>query len=72
MHVVRLLAPQLEGDDYTKDIDFTPGGIGARCDAGYADTLRMLNAKPWLEAVDPLEGVVIHQEMPLSERLAQS
>ena len=72
MHVVRLLAPLLDGDDYTTDIDFTPGGIGARCDAGYADTLRMLNAKPWLEAVDPLEGVVIHQDMPLSERLAES
>jgi NTE family protein len=72
MHVVRLLAPQLDGDDYNKDIDFTPGGIGARSDAGYADTMRMLNAKPWLGALDPLEGVVIHQDMPMSRRLEES
>src|SRR5687768_18533164 len=27
VHIVRLLAPRLEGEDHTKDIDFTPGGI---------------------------------------------
>ena len=27
MHVARLIAPQLEGEDHTKDIDFTPAGI---------------------------------------------
>ena len=30
MHVVRLLAPKLDGEDHTKDIDFTPAGIRAR------------------------------------------
>ena len=30
MHVVRLLAPGLEGEDGQKDIDFSPSGIAAR------------------------------------------
>ncbi len=42
MHVVRLLAPALDYEDHTKDIDFSPVGIRARWDAGYADTVRTL------------------------------
>ena len=34
-HVVRLLAPPLEGDDHTKDIDFSRKGIRCRWAAGY-------------------------------------
>ena len=30
MHVVHLLAPRLEGEDHTKDIDFTPAGMRTR------------------------------------------
>ena len=36
MHVVRLLAPQLDRETHTKDIDFSPDGIKQRWDAGYA------------------------------------
>ncbi len=72
MHIVRFLAPELEGDDYSKDIDFTPTGITARREAGYADTQKMLARKPWEKPVDPMEGVIIHQDAPLSERLARS
>jgi NTE family protein len=60
MHVVRLIAPKLDGEDHTKDIDFTPGGIRARWDAGYADTKAMLERAPWKKPVDPIDGVVIH------------
>jgi Patatin phospholipase len=35
MHVVRLLAPQLDMENHTKDIDFSPSGIMQRWDAGY-------------------------------------
>ena len=35
MHVARLVAPKLDGEDHTKDIDFTPAGIRARWLAGY-------------------------------------
>jgi NTE family protein len=60
MHVARLIAPQLTGEDQTKDIDFTPAGIRARWQAGYADTKAMLDRAPWTGAVDPIDGVVIH------------
>jgi NTE family protein len=60
MHVVRLIAPSIDGEDHTKDIDFTPGGIRARWQAGYADAKRMLKRAPWQKPVDPTEGVVIH------------
>ncbi|HEX6137775.1 MAG TPA: patatin-like phospholipase family protein [Casimicrobiaceae bacterium] len=62
MHVVRLIAPKLDGEDHTKDIDFTAGGIESRWRAGYDDTKRMLAAAPWRNAVDPVEGVVIHDD----------
>src|SRR5947199_7330473 len=42
MHVVRLLAPQLECETHTKDIDFSPSGIMQRWDAGYAHTQSLL------------------------------
>ena len=60
MHVARLVASQLDGEDHTKDIDFTPGGIRARWQAGYADTKRMIAKAPWTAPVDPMNGVVIH------------
>jgi NTE family protein len=60
MHVARLVAPKLDGEDHTKDIDFTPAGIRARWQAGYAATRRMLARAPWRAPVDPTEGVIIH------------
>ncbi len=42
MHVVRLLAPQLDHEDHTKDIDFSPSGIMQRWDAGYRHTKAVL------------------------------
>ena len=61
MHVAHLVAPRLKGEDHTKDIDFTPAGVRARRQAGYADTLRMIQRAPWKEAVDPIEGVIEHR-----------
>lgn len=61
MHVAHLLAPRIDGEDQTKDIDFTPAGIRARRRAGYVDTMHMLERKPWQHAVaDPIEGVIEH------------
>jgi len=62
MHVARLVAPKLDDEDHTKDIDFTPAGIRARWKSGYEDTRRMLDAAPWRTAVDPVEGVIIHDD----------
>ena len=61
MHVVRLLAPALAGEDHTKDIDFSPQGIRARWEAGYAHTRRVLEQQPWTHQVDPLEGFILHE-----------
>ena len=61
MHVVRLVAPRIDGEDHTKDIDFTSAGIHARRQAGYAATRRMIQRAPWNALVDPMEGVLIHE-----------
>ena len=61
MHVVRLLAPALDGEDYWKDLDFSAAGIRFRCEAGYADARRMLDAAPWQKPFDPMEGVIVHE-----------
>jgi len=63
MHVIRLLAPRLDCEDHSKDIDFSPSGIRARWDAGYSDTMRTLEAAPWRAETDPLEGFVLHEAM---------
>ena len=72
MHIVRLLAPEHDGGDYTKDLDFTREGIAARREAGYANARAMLETRPWLAPVEPMEGVIIHQNAPMTERLAKS
>ncbi len=69
MHVVRLLAPQLDHETHTKDIDFSPSGIMRRWDAGYAHTWSVLERTPWTGEFDPLSGVVLHEhmaEMPIA------
>ena len=61
MHVVRLLAPALDGEDYLKDLDFSAAGIRFRRQAGYADAQRMIQRAPWAAPVDPMEGVIVHE-----------
>jgi NTE family protein len=64
MHVVQLLAPRLDNENHTKDIDFSTAGIRLRWEAGYADTIRSLRREPWNDACDPLEGVILHAPDP--------
>jgi NTE family protein len=64
MHVVRLLAPRLENENHTKDIDFTPSGTGMRREAGYQAAMRALEQAPWQGEFDPVEGVILHESMP--------
>ncbi len=61
MHVVRLLAPPLAGEDHSKDIDFSAKGIRSRWEAGHADTARALAEMPWNQEVDSLEGFILHE-----------
>ena len=64
MHVVRLLAPRLDNENHTKDIDFSPSGIGMRREAGYEATMRALKQAAWQGEFDPIEGVILHESMP--------
>ena len=61
MHVIRLLAPRIDGEDHTKDIDFSASGIERRREAGYAHARHALERKPWEGDLDPLEGFVLHE-----------
>src|ERR1051325_7353123 len=61
MHVVRLLAPQLDAENHTKDIDFSPSGIRMRWECGYDATRRALALAAWRGDFDPLDGVILHQ-----------
>ncbi|MGZ3312026.1 MAG: patatin-like phospholipase family protein [Xanthobacteraceae bacterium] len=65
MHVVRLLAPQLDRENYTKDIDFSPSGIRQRWDAGYVHTRAVLDRSPWVGEFDPLSGVILHEQLEI-------
>jgi NTE family protein len=61
MHVIPLLASRLDGEDQTKDIDFTPSGVRRRWQAGRDDTLRIIARAPWSAPVNPIEGVIVHR-----------
>lgn len=60
MHLCRLQAPRLAGEDALRDIDFSAQGIEQRRQAGYSDTVHLLQSKPWTESYDPLEGIIVH------------
>ena len=68
VHIVRLLAPRLEGEDHNKDIDFTPGGIHKRWDAGYTDAKDAIAKAPWHCEIDPLDGVLLHEHESMHAR----
>lgn len=61
MHLVRLLAPRLDREDHTKDIDFSAEGIESRWQAGYDYVRRAIAKEPWRCEVDALSGVLIHE-----------
>jgi NTE family protein len=58
------MAPRLENENHMKDIDFSPGGIGMRREAGYKAAMRALERAPWQRAFDPIEGVIFHEAVP--------
>jgi NTE family protein len=64
MHVVRLLAPRIDNENHTKDIDFSAHGIGARRHAGYEAAMEALKRAPWEGDFDPIEGVILHEPEP--------
>jgi NTE family protein len=61
MHVVRLLAPRLDNEDQSKDVDFSPTGIRSRWEAGLKNTRNAIEQAPWQGTFDPAEGIVLHE-----------
>ena len=70
MHVVRLVAPRIDGEDHTKDIDFTSAGIRARRHAGYAAASRAIQRAPWKGPVDAMQGVIVHEPASVARPMA--
>lgn len=67
MHVVRLLAPRVDNEDHTKDVDFSPAGIRTRWQAGYENARRAIALAPWEGEFDSLEGVILHEPQSAAE-----
>jgi NTE family protein len=61
MHVVSLLAPRIDNEDHTKDVDFSAVSIRRRWEAGYAHACRAIEQAPWQGEFDPLDGVILHE-----------
>ena len=60
MHIVRINATPSKNDDYLREIDFSSEGIQRRWRAGYDDTMRTLERRPWETTIDPMVGVAVH------------
>jgi NTE family protein len=58
--VIQLQAPELDGENHYKDIDFSPAGVEGRWGAGYRHACRALGEAPWQGEFDPLEGLILH------------
>lgn len=61
MHILSLRAPRLDGEDASKDIDFTPASICARWEAGRELARAKIAEAPWQAAFDPVMGVLLHE-----------
>ena len=73
MHVVRLLAPRIDHENQTKDVDFSPEGIRQRWQAGYLNTRAAIKQAPWQKPNNTLDGVILHElEKEVSETVVDS
>ena len=61
MHLVEINAQPIEGETNTRDYDFSRATVQARWRAGYADTRRMLERRPWDDPVDPATEITVYQ-----------
>ena len=61
MHVVKLRAPALPGQDGAKDIDFSRQGVAARHEMGLAIARAALERRPWNDERGLSEGFCVHE-----------
>jgi NTE family protein len=60
MHLVEINAQPIEGETNARDYDFSRATIRARWQAGYADTCRMLERRPWEDPIDPATEITLY------------
>ena len=69
MHLVEINAQPLEGETNARDYDFSRPTIQARWQAGYADTCRMLERRPWDDPIDPATEITLYaSDAPVDQR----
>jgi NTE family protein len=60
MHLMEINAEPIDGETNARDFDFSQTAIEARWQAGYADACRMIERRPWDDAIDPMLGVAVY------------
>jgi NTE family protein len=60
MHLLEINAEPIDGETNARDYDFSHAAIEARWQAGYADTCRMIERRPWEDPIDPKIGVAVY------------
>jgi NTE family protein len=60
MHLIEINAKPLGGETNSREYDFAPATIRARWSAGYADTLRVIERRPWEDPIDPTVGIALY------------
>jgi NTE family protein len=60
MHLIEINAEPIDGETNARDFDFSQAAIDARWQAGYADTSRMIERRPWTDPIDPQVGVAVY------------
>jgi NTE family protein len=60
MHLIEINAEPIDGETNARDYDFSSAAIRARWEAGYADTRRMIERRPWDDPIDPKLGVALY------------
>jgi NTE family protein len=61
MHLVEINAQPFAGESNARDFDFSRAAVEARWQAGYADTCRMLERRPWEDPIDPATEITVYQ-----------
>jgi NTE family protein len=61
MHLVEINAQPIAGETNARDYDFSRAAVQARWQAGYADTCRMLERRPWADPVDPATEITVYE-----------
>jgi NTE family protein len=61
MHIVEINSQPLKGETNARDYDFSRGAVQARWQAGYDDTCRILDRRPWDDPIDPATEVTLYE-----------